>query len=309
MATARAKAFCLLSLFTFPACSAPYSAGTATAQRPAATSGADIYESALVAPSWLELAPFVLALAPERAAESERAALLEGMMNLAPASATATSQASTPAQTSLAAFTTQAAESLERDESDAGTEVVLFNANTHESLVLAVSREGKVSADAESAVEAFFKCRRSGRAHAIEPGVLRVVASIAREYPQRVIEVISGFRTQPYGVKDSKHFAGRAIDLRVRGVKLTKVRDFVWRNFGDVGVGYYGPQNFIHVDYRPGRKDTAWSSAHENAAYEFNPRWALRIRAPWQHPAGTAETGAPAEASRELAHAALPAAL
>ncbi len=282
MVPARVKAICLLSLFAFPSCASPRLAGSVHTRAPEASSSAAVDESTYA--SWSDLAPYVLGLAPELPADGPAAG---ARLQLAPATASALAEGGEAAP-----------------GSEGGTEISLFNANTHEALLLTVSRDGKVSAESEEAVEMFFKCRRSGRAHVIEPGVLRVVAAIAREYPGRVIEVISGFRTAPYGVKESKHFAGRAIDLRVRGVKLTKVRDFVWKYFADVGVGYYGPQNFIHVDYRPGRKDTAWSSAHENAPYEYNPRWAMRIRPPWQPPFAGVDSVQSAAHARELAQTA-----
>jgi uncharacterized protein YcbK (DUF882 family) len=263
----RAKALCLLGLFAIHGCASAQLLSP-RAQRPGpAASGADVREPARVRLASLEPLtpashePEALTLDPERTLLAPE---LRFQLALSALSAVPTGSSG--------------------DVEQPPTVIQLLNANTRETLSLEVSRDGHVSPESEALVETFFKCRRSGRAHAIEPGVLRVVASIAREYPEHVIEVVSGFRTQPYGVKDSKHFQGRAIDLRVRGVKLTKVRDFVWKTFADIGVGYYGHQNFIHVDHRPDRKDTAWSSAHENAAYEFNPRWALRIRAPWQPP-------------------------
>lgn len=162
--------------------------------------------------------------------------------------------------------------------------VVLRSVNTHDEFALDVTRDGKVAESQAAMLDVFLSCRRSGRIHAMNSGVLRVLAVLGEEYPGHTIEIISGFRSFPFGVKHSKHFEGRAIDLRVRGVKLSKVRDFVWKNFHDVGVGYYMHSNFIHVDYRPDDKDTAWSSTDEDAEYEYNPRWAMRIRPPWQRP-------------------------
>ena len=162
--------------------------------------------------------------------------------------------------------------------------VLLRNANTRDEFALDLTRDGKVAESQAAMLDVFLSCRRSGRIHAMNSGVLRVLATLGEQYPGKVIEIISGYRAAPFGVKESKHFEGRAIDLRVKGVKLNKVRDFVWKNFHDVGVGYYMHQNFIHVDYRPDEKDTAWSSEDEDAVYEYNPRWAMRIRPPWQRP-------------------------
>ena len=78
----------------------------------------------------------------------------------------------------------------------------------------------------------------------------------------------------------SKHFQGHAIDLRVRGVRSALVRDFVWRSHHEVGVGHYTTENFVHVDYRPGERDTAWTASGEESVYVYNPGWAYKARHP-----------------------------
>lgn len=151
-------------------------------------------------------------------------------------------------------------------------------------LSLSVHRDGRLPEAMQAQAQAFFSCRRTGQSHEMAHGVLKILVALHQKFNGRVIEVVSGYRASPYGVKDSKHFHGNAIDLRVRGVKTSRVRDFIWRHFANVGVGYYGHQNFIHVDYRPEERDTAWTSPEENAPYSYNPHWALRIRAPWREP-------------------------
>ena len=96
------------------------------------------------------------------------------------------------------------------------------------------------------------------------------------KWPGRVIEVISGYRAPPFGAPHSRHFLGHAIDLRVRGVRTAKVRDYVWREHQGVGVGHYSAGNFLHVDSRD--EDTAWSAREETADANYRPRWAKRAR-------------------------------
>lgn len=162
--------------------------------------------------------------------------------------------------------------------------VPLKNLNTREFVELAIPPDGDVEGPARSAVETFFRCKRTGKTHEMSQGVLKVLGAIAAQFPGRAIEVVSGFRTYPNGVRDSKHFEGRAIDLRIPGVKTTKIRDFVWKHFQDVGVGYYLHENFVHIDYRPEEKDTAWTVTDEGTPYTLNPAWALRIRSPLDLP-------------------------
>ena len=170
----------------------------------------------------------------------------------------------------------------------------LYDLNDRTLLEVAVMEDGSVAEQERLQVEYFFRCKRSQQTHEMAKGVLKILYAADRAFPGHVIEIISGFRTFPFGVRESKHYEGHAIDLRMRGVKLTRVRDFVWKHFTDVGVGYYGHENFVHVDYRPEDKDTAWTSSEPNAAYAYNPRWALRIRPPWRAPRAIGLEGATA---------------
>jgi hypothetical protein len=108
--------------------------------------------------------------------------------------------------------------------------------------------------------------------------VLVLLADIADRWPGHTIEIISGFRAAPFGAPHSRHFSGNAIDLRVRGVRTTAVRDFVWREHEGIGVGHYAEGNFVHVDARPDDQEIAWSSPDENSLPTYNPAWAKRAR-------------------------------
>jgi uncharacterized protein YcbK (DUF882 family) len=72
-----------------------------------------------------------------------------------------------------------------------------------------------------------------------------------------MFDVISGFRsaasnerlrTQGGGVaRQSLHLRGMAIDVRLRGVACTHLRD-VGLELARGGVGYYRKSNFVHLD-------------------------------------------------------------
>jgi uncharacterized protein YcbK (DUF882 family) len=156
--------------------------------------------------------------------------------------------------------------------------VDLVNVNTSETASFDFSPGGYVRLDQTTALEQFFRCRRTGRHMPLAPGVLAILLDVAQRWPGRVIEVVSGFRAPPFGAAHSRHFTGHAIDLRVRGVRTTAVRDFLWAHHRSVGVGHYDRENFVHVDFRPDNKDTAWSARGEDEAPQFNPRWASKAR-------------------------------
>lgn len=138
--------------------------------------------------------------------------------------------------------------------------------------------DGDVGLGTGQALKRFMHCRRTGRELELAPGVLAMLVSVAQQWPGRIIDVVSAFRSPPFGVPHSKHFLGHAIDLRVEGVKTAKLRDFIWRTHHEVGVGYYLEEDFVHMDWRPGEPDMAWSAIHEGDTADYNPRWAWSAR-------------------------------
>jgi uncharacterized protein YcbK (DUF882 family) len=138
--------------------------------------------------------------------------------------------------------------------------------------------DGDLDLKSGPALKRFMRCRRTGRELALAPGVLAMLVSVAQQWPGRIIDVVSAFRSPPFGVPHSKHFLGHAIDLRVEGVKTAKLRDFIWRTHHEVGVGFYLEEDFVHMDWRPGEPDMAWSAIHEGDPADYNPRWAWSAR-------------------------------
>jgi uncharacterized protein YcbK (DUF882 family) len=172
------------------------------------------------------------------------------------------------------------------DASDipAPVHVTLFTVNLpQETLEIDLPVDGMVTAEQDKELKHFFRCRHNGREKSIAPGELALLADVGQKWPGQVIEVVSGYRTPPDGVPHSKHFKGHAIDLRVRGVKLTEVRDVMWREHHGIGLGYYPEQGFLHMDDRDGIQEAAWTSAYEGAEYQYHPYWAQRARDTERH--------------------------
>jgi uncharacterized protein YcbK (DUF882 family) len=156
--------------------------------------------------------------------------------------------------------------------------VALENVNSQERATFHIGAQGEMDRDEAVAIEHFLRCRRTDRELAMSPGVLAMLADVAKHWPGRTIEIISGYRAAPFGAPHSKHFRGHAIDLRVHGVRTAALRDYVWRGHHEVGVGHYPETNFVHMDWRPGEPDMAWTGADEEGTPEYNPRWAWRAR-------------------------------
>jgi uncharacterized protein YcbK (DUF882 family) len=74
--------------------------------------------------------------------------------------------------------------------------------------------------------------------------------------------VISGYRSPEYNElrtrqsrqvgKESRHMKGEAIDIRIDGVTITALHDYV-RKLRAGGVGFYPDSQFIHMDIGPVR--------------------------------------------------------
>ena len=156
-------------------------------------------------------------------------------------------------------------------------------------LELELPLDGKVTPADADAIARLMRDPFSGRMRHIATGTLALLADISVRFPEHEIEVVSAVRAEPErtrdGIKHSKHWDGHAIDLRVHDVKLADVRDAMWKNHHDVGVGWYPAEGFIHVDYRPDVHDTAWTQPKYNADYIYNPHWSRVARDPDPQPA------------------------
>ncbi len=134
--------------------------------------------------------------------------------------------------------------------------IALFGDATHEGIAPVALRE----------LSHFVRCYRTDRERPIHPRLAEIVARVADAFGRDTVDVISGFRAPPYGAPHSKHFLGRAMDLRLPGVPSKKLAAWVWRNFRGVGVGVYPNQNFVHIDVR--EADVRWvdTSLHGESA-------------------------------------------
>jgi uncharacterized protein YcbK (DUF882 family) len=101
---------------------------------------------------------------------------------------------------------------------------------------------------------------------AIDPRLARLIYRIADHFGrEHEVVVISGFRSPRYNrlrtrqssqvAQKSRHLRGEAADLRIDGVSITALRDYV-TELGVGGVGFYADSKFVHVDVGPVRQWT-----------------------------------------------------
>jgi uncharacterized protein YcbK (DUF882 family) len=136
--------------------------------------------------------------------------------------------------------------------------VALLNTHTSESLEIAYFAEGAYVTGALVQLNQLLRDHRTGEIGTIDPALFDVLHSVAGTcHADPMFDVISGFRsaasnerlrTQGGGVaRQSLHLRGMAIDVRLRGVACTHLRD-VGLELARGGVGYYRKSNFVHLD-------------------------------------------------------------
>ena len=201
------------------------------------------------------------------------------LMSMAATSWTATaSPVPLPAEAVATLFATQTSGPVEVD---------LYDENDHQKARIAIWRDGSVDEDTRSVVMRLFRCRRTHREAMIHRNTLAMIADIAERYEGKTIEYVSAFRVQRSESRTSPHRDARAIDFRIRGVALREIRDYLWRNYTEVGVGWYPKGQYIHIDTRPTMTDMSWTFV--NGVNRYHPYWADLARQP--------------EAEQALAHA------
>jgi uncharacterized protein YcbK (DUF882 family) len=164
----------------------------------------------------------------------------------------------------------------------APVEVKLYDENLRVASTVGIRRDGTMDEATAADVKRLFRCRQTHRERPIARRTLAMLADLAERYQPRPIEFVSAYRVQRGESPTSPHRDARALDFRIRGVKLTDVRDYLWRSYTEVGIGWYPSEEFIHMDSRPALHDTAWTFLGGDNHY--HPYWAERARRPAVEP-------------------------
>ena len=151
-------------------------------------------------------------------------------------------------------------------------EVKLFDENLGVHATVGIRRDGMMDEQTASELKHLFRCRQTNREHAIARRTLAMLADLAEQYDTKTIEFVSVYRVQHGESPTSPHRDARAIDFRIRGAKLTEIRDYLWRTYSEVGVGWYPSEQFIHMDTRPTLHDTSWTFL--SGVNHYHPYWA-----------------------------------
>ena len=140
----------------------------------------------------------------------------------------------------------------------------LYNTHTGEELNRIVYwQRGSYLSESLSEINYLLRDHRTDETIRIDAGALDIMFALRKQYPVgRPFEIISAYRspetnnllrrTSSGVAKSSFHTLGQAIDLRLPGVPLKKLRTSALR-MKRGGVGYYPASDFIHIDTGPVR--------------------------------------------------------
>lgn len=131
-----------------------------------------------------------------------------------------------------------------------------------------VDEQGRVPRSGLNALGAAMRRHEDDAVVQPHPRLARLLAAISDHFGGREVTVVSGFREAGgYTRESSRHVAGRATDIRVRGVSKRELWDFC-RSLNLTGCGYYPRSSFVHVDVRDTNNQWVdWSRPGRRARY------------------------------------------
>ncbi len=138
--------------------------------------------------------------------------------------------------------------------------LVLYNTHTSEWFKDIFWADGHYIPEQLEALNYFLRDPSNGKTTIIEPKLLDLMNNIQKVINEKKpFEIISGYRSKEFNdqlrktgkgvAQNSKHIEGKAVDIRMAGVQLAKLRNAAKAQKSG-GVGFYPKSNFIHIDVR-----------------------------------------------------------
>ena len=148
--------------------------------------------------------------------------------------------------------------SLARMHAPSRNVLLLQHTHTGERLRVRYHRSGCFGKQSMERINFFLRDFRTGEVHPIDPDLLDILCGINDVYGgSSLFEIISGYRSPKTNAalrarsssvaRRSLHMKGKAVDIRLRGVQTSCLRDCALA-MRRGGVGYYPASDFVHVD-------------------------------------------------------------
>lgn len=150
------------------------------------------------------------------------------------------------------------ASALPAEQSDDSRTLKFFHTHTLKTLEVTYYKDGLYRLESMEELRDFLADWRTGEKNHIDPRLMDILWQIQQVTGNTdTFEVISAYRSEKTNsllrsrsngvAKNSQHVLGKAIDVRLRGMKTKKLRDTALElKLG--GVGYYRKSDFVHVD-------------------------------------------------------------
>jgi uncharacterized protein YcbK (DUF882 family) len=133
-----------------------------------------------------------------------------------------------------------------------------YHTHTHKTLNVTYAVGGEYVDSALDEINHFLADFRTGDAIEIDPELLDLIYDVRTSLDSNgTFEVISAYRTPETNkklrdagsgvAKKSQHLLGKAIDVRLRNVATSDLRDAALK-IKRGGVGYYRKSDFVHLD-------------------------------------------------------------
>ena len=142
--------------------------------------------------------------------------------------------------------------------------LAFHNVNTGERLIGEYVADGQLSRMLLGKMDYFMRDRRTNQVRRMDPMLFFKFYQLqsALNLRNAEIQVVCGYRSAATNAmrhrqsrevaSNSYHVKGQAVDFRVTGVALARVRSAV-ENLQNGGVGFYPYSNFVHMDTGPNR--------------------------------------------------------
>ena len=133
-----------------------------------------------------------------------------------------------------------------------------FNLHTSEQLTAVYWKDGEYSWEGLRKINHILRDFRTDEVFPIDAKLLEILNKLDGKLGGgRTFQIISGYRSPKTNemlrassdgvAKKSLHMLGHAIDVRVKDIELTHVRDTAIK-MKTGGVGYYSKSDFVHLD-------------------------------------------------------------
>lgn len=139
----------------------------------------------------------------------------------------------------------------------------LFNYHLNEFAEVTFRRDSKLIESAREPLNHLFRSRDNSENFPIHIPLIDLLDHLQDHFAVDAIEIISGYRRKAFNEqlreeghavgKVSFHTKGMAADIHIDEIREETLRDYAL-SLKAGGVGYYGPFDFVHVDFGPVRQ-------------------------------------------------------